>query len=220
MKPIAHDRKLLTALEDHLDHCFGRRPRNVLHELVSDTIHVDIHIIEPTDEFPVTRLVTSGMASRPMKVPPEYDQIPAHAELTIALPPDWPVKGPALRKPSAHWPFTLLHDLARLPHKDSTYLSDGHAVSDEDPSRAWIPGTEVSGVLIVPPEVAPDGFDEFECRDGRTVTMLGVLPVHNDEMAYAQERGQSELFDLLTRAGMTDVVDPARPSLLSSAGAL
>src|SRR4051794_41823040 len=88
MKTSHADRVLLDAMERHLDECFGDGERMVLHELVSPVIHVDVHIVPPTDDFPVTRLVTSGMAERAMNVP-DGSTAPCYAELTIALSRDW-----------------------------------------------------------------------------------------------------------------------------------
>lgn len=41
----------------------------VFHEVVSDTVHIDVHIVKPTVKFPFVRLVTSGMSDLPMTTP-------------------------------------------------------------------------------------------------------------------------------------------------------
>lgn len=58
---------------------------SVYHELVSDAVHIDVHFVKPTKEFPFARLVTSGMGDLPMKVPEGADQ-PRYVELMATLP--------------------------------------------------------------------------------------------------------------------------------------
>src|SRR3954469_355816 len=82
------DEALVTAVQDHVERFFGS-DGSVFHELVSTTVHVDVHLVPASDAYPFARLVTSGMAQRPMTVPEEWDEAERHAELTIALPPDW-----------------------------------------------------------------------------------------------------------------------------------
>lgn len=55
--------------------------------MLSPYVHVDIHIVEPTDERPWTTLVTSGMSERPMHAPPELGP---EAEVTELLDPRRP----------------------------------------------------------------------------------------------------------------------------------
>jgi Suppressor of fused protein (SUFU) len=38
----------------------------VFHEIMSDTVHIDIHFVKPTPDFPYVRLITSGMSDLPM----------------------------------------------------------------------------------------------------------------------------------------------------------
>lgn len=53
-------------------------------------------VVRPTAVYPCLRLVTCGMAQLPMHVPPEWSDTP-YAELSIALPPRWPVSMKAFR---------------------------------------------------------------------------------------------------------------------------
>lgn len=99
------DRELLLAMERHLDACFGATERFVFHEFFSPTVHVDVHVIPPSAAHPYVRLVTCGMAELPMKLPAGFGYSP-YAELSIALPADWPTttrrtSGTATRSPGA-----------------------------------------------------------------------------------------------------------------------
>jgi hypothetical protein len=59
---------------------------HLFHELLSDLVHVDIHIVEPTAARNYYTLVTSGMSDRPMAAPEECREC-RYAELVISLPP-------------------------------------------------------------------------------------------------------------------------------------
>jgi hypothetical protein len=207
------DSELLVAMERHLDRCFGIGERLVFHELFSPTVHVDIHVIPPSDDHPLIRLVTCGMAERPMTVHADFEYSP-YAELTIALPPDWPITKPSLDR-RVLWPLQVLKEFARIPHEHATYFWDGHTVPWGDPAEPFARNTGLSSVVILPPSEAPDHFDEFECRDYK-VNILGLLPLYEDELQLCLNEGVDALYERLDAAGVTDVVDPARPSVAKS----
>lgn len=62
----------------------------VFHELVSDTVHIDIHHVKPTAERPFHTLITSGMSDLPMIVPQGSSAAP-FMELIVTLPKDWKI---------------------------------------------------------------------------------------------------------------------------------
>ena len=77
-------------ISDHIERHLGKVD-NVFHELVSDTVHIDVHQVKPTSEFPFWRLVTSGMSDLPMTVPENTEGVPRFLELMITLPGRWRV---------------------------------------------------------------------------------------------------------------------------------
>jgi hypothetical protein len=207
------DGALIEAVDDHLDRLFGSEDRSVFHEIVSTTVHVDVHFVPPSDDRPFIRLVTSGMAQAPMTVPDEWDEAERHAELTIALPPDWQLSQEAFEDERWYWPVRLLKMLARVPHEYDTFLWHGHTIPNGDPPEPYAPGTELCCALVIPPLEAPEGFDVLEVPDGRRVRVLGVLPIYEDEMSLKLKRGADDLYALLYEHGIADVVDPQRPSV-------
>ena len=136
------DADLIEAIDDHVTEHFGA-PANVFHELVSPYVHVDVHVVEPTDERPVYTLVTSGMAERPMQTPVGE----RYAELMLLLPPDWPDVKSSGAPEEALWPFRLLQTLAQLPHEFETFLDAGHTVPNGDALLDALDDAKVSEVL-------------------------------------------------------------------------
>jgi Suppressor of fused protein (SUFU) len=202
------DRALIEAMHDHLERCFPGGSGLVLHEKISPTIHLDVMVVTPTAAYPFLRLVTCGVAELPMHVPPEWSETP-YAELSIVLPPDWPVSMEAFRDERFYWPVRLLKHLGRLPHDDETFLWAGHTVHG-DRSRPYAPDTRLCASLIVPPRLAPPEFGELDVDAGRSVRILGVLPLYAEELEVKLQHGLQGLMDLIGGSDLTEVVDPHR----------
>ena len=116
-------------------------------------MHIDLHIVMPTEERPAITVVTSGMSERPMRSPAGD----LYAELMLVLPPTWPTPDdPDFESPSGYWPYRLLKELARLPHEYDTLLWTGHTVPNGDPPQPYGPNTKLCGALIAPMLIAPE----------------------------------------------------------------
>lgn len=91
----------LEQISRHIERTIGPAPM-VFHEIVSTDAHIDLHIVPPqphvaADEIrplggDYVTVVTSGMSSKPMNVPPAAKEqgVSEYAELMLALPKDWP----------------------------------------------------------------------------------------------------------------------------------
>lgn len=207
------DPVLIEGIHSHLERCFGGTQGGVFHELASPTIHLDVHLVAPTPAFDFNRLVTCGMAEGPMAVPEGFDQTP-FAELTMALPPNWPLSQEAFRDETAYWPVRLLKMLARLPHEFSTFLWKGHTIPNGDPPLPYAMNTRLCCALIGPPLLAPESFGTLALPDGRVVRFLAVIPLFEDEMRLKLDKGADALYELFEKRALTDLVDPNRPSVV------
>ena len=65
------DDVLIDAITEHIESYYDGFGEDaiVLHEVISELVHIDVHVVKPTDERPYYTLITSGMAERPMTVP-------------------------------------------------------------------------------------------------------------------------------------------------------
>jgi suppressor of fused protein SUFU len=206
------DSGLIEAMHDHLERCFPGWDGPVLHERISPTIHLDVMVVRPSADYPCLRLVTCGMAELPMRVPPQWSETP-YAELTIALSPGWPVSMEAFHEERFNWPIQLLKHLARMPHEGATFLWTGHTAHG-DRSHPYAPDTGLCASLIVPPMIAPPGFGELNAGRGRSVRILGVLPLYAEELEVKLRCGPRALADSIAAADLTDVVDPYRRAVI------
>jgi len=213
LEPAGGDPELVEAISDHLDRYFGvHDDAIVLHEMVSDLVHVDVHIVPPEGERSWTTLVTSGMAERPMTVPEGLEDH-RHAELVLALPADWPLDQASYVDEANYWPVRLLKQLARLPHEFETYLGYGHTIPNGDPPEPYAETTSLCCACILPPLLTPEGFERLETPDGRTIHFYALIPLHEDEMNLKLKKGADALMDRFDAAGVTELLDPRRPSV-------
>ena len=205
------DAILIEAIEAHIEQHIAK-PEFVWHQLLSLYVHVDIHIVPPADERPWITLVTSGMSERAMNAPPELGDEVTRAELVMALPPDWPTGQEAMQDERNHWPFRLLQMLAALPHEYDTWLWIGHTIPNGDPPEPYADSTGLCCAMLFPAETAGEDFVQMRTGD-HVVTFLGVFPLYEDEMRLKLEGGADELGRRLDEAGVTELLDPTRPSV-------
>lgn len=188
----------------------------VLHEVISELIHVDVLVVKPTDERPWQTLITSGMAERPMTVPEGLEDR-RYAELLISLPPDWP---PALDEfgvtdadDPSYWPIGVLKMLAHLPHEFETFLYYGHTIPNGDPPEPYAPNTDLCCAWIAPAVLVPEGFRELSLPDGRVVHFYAVVPIYEDEMKLKLDRGDDALIKAMDAHGGSELLQLDRPSV-------
>ncbi|MBR0416814.1 MAG: suppressor of fused domain protein [Firmicutes bacterium] len=87
----------LDVLDSFICDMFGEY-KNVFHEIASPDVHLDVCIVEPTDEDPYYKLVTMGAGAYTMAIPEQWkDYHIEHAEYVIYLPKDWNLKLPPLK---------------------------------------------------------------------------------------------------------------------------
>ena len=196
-------------IEEHVESHLGPI-ETVFHELVSEYVHLDVLIVEATEERPFHWLVTSGMSSRPM---PAGDDEPDRIELLIALPADWPLDRESWEDERHYWPVRMLKTLARMPHEYGFALGPWHTVPNGDPAEPYGPGTELCCAMIVPPRHTTEEFDVFQTPDG-PVEFLAVWLLYQDEMDAKLERGASEIARALFEAGASEIVQPDRAGVV------
>ena len=201
-------------IEGHYEHYFGDIS-GVYHEIVSDIVHVDIHMIPPTPERPWLTLATTGMSDLPMHVPAfEGSHRYSRAELLIYLPPDWPLSQEDFDSEDNYWPLRWLKILARLPHEYETWLAEGHTIPNGDPPER-IANTPFSGFMLLPPLLSqPEEAYTLKTVDGETVHFYCLIPLYAEEMAYKLEHGINALLGHFDTDFVNEVVDIHRPCMV------
>ena len=196
-------------IERHLGPVSG-----VFHEIISDLVHIDVHVVPATDQFPYLRLVTSGMSDLPMTVPAEVDaDVPHYMELMVTLPADWPISQDAFEDERNYWPVRLLKGMARLPHEYDTWLGFGHTIPNGHPSEPYAPGVGFDGAIVLPPVTTPEEFAELVLEDGRTIAFMTLMPLYPEEMDLKLKKGAEALLDRFDAKNIQDVIEPGRTNV-------
>jgi hypothetical protein len=198
----------LEQISDHIEAYLGK-VEAVFHEIVSDTVHVDVHFVKPSQQFPFVRLVTSGMSDLPMAIP-EGSDTARYLELVVTLPGDWRLDQNSFKDEAWYWPVRLIKMLARLPHKYNTWLGRGHTVPHGDPAKPYASNTKLCGAIILPSATVPDGFYKLRIDENKEIVFLSVVPLYEEEMNLKLRLGTDELLNRLDKVGVNDIIDPAR----------
>ena len=200
--------EFIEQISSHIEQHLGPI-ETVFHEIVSDTVHIDVHVVRPTEAVPHIRLVTSGMSDLPMTTPDD-PEVPKHLELLMTLPAHWQLDQESFENEDWYWPVRLLKTLARLPHKHQTWLGWAHTVPNGDPPEPYASNTKLCGAIVLPSITVPDSFHELNIPGHKSITFYSIVPLYESEMNLKLRLGSDALTKLFDRKGVTDVVDIAR----------
>ena len=189
---VVYSEKEAQAFEKHLEKNFGP-VKSVFHELVSGEMHIDIYVVEPTEQFPCYRLFTCGMGAKKMELPVQAKgKRPDRIELMLALPADWKFDEESMKGENFYWPVGLLKYLAYFPWNESTWLGFGHTI----PLQKFAENTELSGVLLNYPENYPYEVGHVDLPRG-SVQFINVVPLYSEEIDYKLSFGIEALEKLM-----------------------
>jgi predicted Zn finger-like uncharacterized protein len=207
-EPAFGDSANIEQISQHIETHVGK-VASVFHELVSDLVHIDVHLVAPTDDAPYYTLITSGMSDKPMNAPDELPDC-RHAELMLSLPPDWPLTQGDFADEQNYWPIRLLKVLARFPHEFDTWLWYGHSVPNGDPPEPFAAGTKLCCALVLAPALVPDAFLELPISADKTIHFFSVVPLYKEEVAFKLKHGADALVERFNEHDVTEVLDVKR----------
>ena len=184
-----------------------------LHRDSAHPFHVVLFHVPPSRERPFHSLITAGMSQRAMTPPPGAEGC-THAELVVLLPPEWDLSHEGLGKLRNSWPLRELEELARMPHEHGGWLWCGHTTANGHPPEPYAPGTRFAGALMTHPERLPRAFQDLRLDD-RTIHFLAFMPLYREELLWLLRHGKGPFMARLSAHGVTEIVDPARSSVLA-----
>ena len=216
---VSPSSRTIDEIEGHVARLMGA-PAFVWHEMMSSVVHIDVHVILPSDENPYYTLFTTGMSDRAMEVPADVTEPAAlqFAELLMMLPPDWfddPRSVEELGDERKYWPIRLLKSLARFPHECHTWLGFGHSVPNGDPPSPFADGTDLCCALLVPPVRVPSEFYDLNLSDGRSINFYAVVPLYPEELQLKLTMGTNALLERFDVEGISELLDPKRVNTCS-----
>ncbi len=99
-----YDDSEIEVIDSFICDMFGNY-KNVFHEIASPDIHLDVCIVEPTEEDPYYKLVTMGAGAYKMAIPEKWQKYQLdYAEYVIYLPKDWNINS---GEDSDYWPIKI-----------------------------------------------------------------------------------------------------------------
>lgn len=201
-------------IEEHFERHIGPIDR-VFHEIISETIHVDVYHIKPSPERNYHTLFTTGMSYLPMNTPEELEG-GEYAEVMICLPPSWPIDEEAFQNENHYWPVRWLKMIARFVHDYQTWMGMGHTMPNGDPAEPLSEETKLSGILLVPPlQVSPD-FHVLQMDEERAVNFYCLVPLYTEEMNFKLKYGADALLERFDKYGINEVLDLTRRNVCKS----
>ena len=205
------DEASIEAISNHIESHVGKVDV-VFHELVSDLVHIDVHVVAPSEERPFYTLVTSGMSDRPMTVP---DELHEHrfAELVISLPEDWTLSEDEFKDEANYWPIRLIKTLARLPHEYDTWLGFGHTVPNADPPEPYASNTGFSCALVGIPLLVDEEFCTLELPNKR-INFYSIVPMYDEETEFKLEHGLDQLLNKFDKYEVCELLDLERRNVV------
>jgi len=205
------DENAIARIKEHICRHVGQTAI-VYHEIVSDLVHIDIHVVEPTPSRDFYTLITTGMSDEPMTTP-EGAKGYEYSELLICLPPSWPMFKEDWQEEQNYWPVRWLRSLARFPHEYDTWLWVGHTLPNGDPPQPYASNTRFCCALLATPVLFGDALAELKVDSQKTVYFHGFIPLYEEEIDVKLNLGTGELFDRLSRNGVTELLDIKRESV-------
>lgn len=211
----------LEAITAHVEANIGP-VATVLHEIVSDLIHLDVLVVEPDPEADRMwwTLVTCGMSDLPMS-PPEGDDSPRHAELVITIRLDHPFCREDQEDEASYWPIRGLKNLARMPHEYESWLAPGHTVGGDtnEPVAEGVPFVAFGVTEMLEPGMrrltvqrGSDAIAAPNATDAIEIAFYQLIALYPDELEEKRSSAPGwldrEFDDAFLRAHAND-----RPSL-------
>jgi hypothetical protein len=184
----------------------------VLKTVLANGLRFEILVHPPTRERPWFLLATMGLSDKTMHAPPEARLGDIHAELMMALPPDWRFHGKALRHERFAWPTRLMVDVARYVHEENPWVWFHHTLGGDGPLAPNLPFTSV---LFHYPELLPEEAWCVRPEGGPEIRFLTLLPLYPAELEYRNTNGTHALLAELIPAGVSELFDPGRRPVVS-----
>lgn len=201
------------ALEAHCERFLGRWP-TAFGQIVQPAFPVTLYPHLPSPQRPWLTLRTGGVSDRAMSVP-EGMWERRYCELLTYLPANWNVEAVgATMDDEEWWPAALLRQVGEFVHEASTWLDEEHTVVVSEPGETYASGTLTAAVLLLAPRVEPAEFNELVI-DGTACRFLCMIPITEAETNLKVEQGGPALVGLIEEHGLSHVVNPARPCLVT-----
>ncbi|MCQ2208648.1 MAG: suppressor of fused domain protein [Paludibacteraceae bacterium] len=165
-------------IQDFIERRFGEIAM-IGHEKKSEGVHIDLAVIEPSEENPYYTIVTIGAGAYRMPLTEEQriDEVNMeYNEYVMCLPPDWKVLEEGPIKEENWWPIRLLKMVAHSAKDNGDAYLCCETISFEEELEA----AKAKSVFLCSP--LPNLFrTHYTTKTGRTINFLQLIPVSEEE---------------------------------------
>jgi hypothetical protein len=204
----------IEAIDSHIENHIGPVGK-VFHEIRSNQVHIDIHIVNPAPERPYYTLITSGMSDLPMNAPPGREAC-RHAELMLCLPPTWALAEEDLKVEANYWPLRQLKMMARFPHVYDTWFWEGHTIQNGNPPEPFAANTAMNFTMLVRPMTVSTAFWQLPVNETKTIHFFALLPLYLDEAELKLKKGYNEVIARFEKAKYSEIIKIDRKSVAAN----
>lgn len=201
----------MDVVEKYIEKAFGEFD-NILHEVTSTDIHIDICIIPPSKNQDYYKLVTMGMGAHKMNTLNQFTEYELErAELSIALPSYWKIDEESMKDNHWYWPIGLLKMLARLPITNDTWLGFGHSISNNE--SHFSKDTELCAAILIDSNNIANNYDICILPNGEKVNFYQIIPLYENELEYKLKYGVYSLLEKMDNISF--IINPTRQNIIN-----
>lgn len=191
-------------LEAYIELSFGEFAY-IFHEKVSEDVHFDIAVIEPTNNDDYYKLVSMGGGAYKMNIPPGFEGELDRAELVMLLPKD---SGFDKDDPASLWPIQKMLDILKTPIRENSWIGYGHTFGDGTPLTD---GTDMKTIGLV--TACNKNYDVMRLkREDKTINFYQMLPMYDEELHIKQKKGMQEFMHQLHDEDFPLMLNVQRPN--------
>lgn len=200
-------------IENHFNELFPGRETSVFHEILSELVHLDVHIMYPTEKTPFYIVYTTGMSDLAMTLPDDLKEQKdlERAELFLFLPDSWnPGEIGQISSDltyEQYWPIQMIKYLARFPHDYETWLGWGHTIPNGADYEPLVDGSEMGGIILMELD---EQMSPLRTEDQTEIHLYMATPAYREEIEYKLEHGMSALSELFAQNDLPLVIDMNR----------
>ncbi|MBI1837858.1 MAG: suppressor of fused domain protein [Flavobacteriia bacterium] len=199
----------MTQLEEKFLERFGTENVQKLNVNAND---MPLLLITFNNESNTKALVTNGLNEYFMNVP-EKVKGREFNEIYFCLPSYWELQD--FENPDMNWVFEWIQKLAKHVVSKNTWFGSGHTIPCGNPFQALSPKMKQNHFFLCDPILLKEELQPFVFED-KTIYMLGIIPIFEEEMDYKQGKGTVKLLQKLNNHGVTEKLDNYRGTVMRS----
>ena len=157
-------------------------------------------------------LITNGLSDFKMEVPEKVVGREFN-EIYFCLPSYWDVND--RENSNMNWIFDWIQRLAKHVVSKNTWFGHGHTIPCGNPFKALSSTMKQNHFFLSDTMLLTDELNPVELED-KTVYLLSIIPIFEEEMDYKQGKGTLKLSQRLMNHGITEKLDDYRGTVLRS----